>query len=206
MNFMGGSSQRSSANGTMGDRLKGGFKGDVMPRGYKTGQLQQFTPEQMQLLSQMMGHVGPDSYLSRLAGGDQSMFDEMEAPAMQQFQGLLGGIASKFSGGGNKGPGAMSSRHSSGFQNTATSAASNFAQQLQSQRQGLQRQAVNDLMGFSNQLLGQRPYSRFPVQEQQEQPSGWGSLAGGLLGGVGGAFFGQPVAGAMFGSALGSQF
>jgi hypothetical protein len=191
MNFMGGSGRL---------RGPGGSRGDITPKGYRTGQLAQFTPEQNELFKQQFSHLGPDSYLSRLAGGDESLFDEMEAPALRQFQGTLGGIASKFSGQG------MGSRRSSGFQNETTAAASNFAQQLQSQRQGLQRQAINDLMGMSNTLLNQRPYERFMTQKEQKQPSGWGSIGGGILGGIGGAFFGQPVQGAMFGSALGSQF
>lgn len=191
MNFMGGSGRL---------RGPGGSRGDITPKGYNTGQLAQYTPEQNQLFKQQFSHLGPNSYLSRLAGGDQELFNEIESPALQQFQGTLGGIASKFSGQG------MGSRRSSGFQNATTSAASNFAQQLQSNRQGLQRQAINDLMGMSNQLLGQRPYERFMTQKEQKQPSGWGSIGGGILGGIGGAFFGMPVQGAMAGSALGSQF
>lgn len=191
MNFMGGSGRL---------RGPGGSRGDITPKGYNTGQLAQYTPEQNQLFKQQFSHLGPNSYLSRLAGGDQELFNEIESPALQQFQGTLGGIASKFSGQG------MGSRRSSGFQNATTSAASNFAQQLQSNRQGLQRQAINDLMGMSNQLLGQRPYERFMTQKEQKQPSGWGSIGGGILGGIGGAFFGMPVQGAMADSALGSQF
>jgi len=191
MNFMGGSGRL---------RGPGGSRGDITPKGYNTGQLAQYTPEQNQLFKQQFSHLGPNSYLSRLAGGDEELFNEMEAPALQQFQGTLGGIASKFSGQG------MGSRRSSGFQNETTAAASNFAQQLQAQRQGLQRQAIGDLMGMSNTLLNQRPYERFMTQKEQKQPSGWGSIGGGILGGIGGAFFGMPVQGAMAGSALGSQF
>jgi hypothetical protein len=79
----------------------------------------------------------------------------MEAPALKQFQGTLGNIASKFSGMG------MGGRRSSGFGQATTSAASDFAQQLQSKRQGLQRQAIMDLGNFSQMLLGQKPYESF---------------------------------------------
>ena len=159
---------------------------------------QQFTPEQMDLFQQLFGQVGPESYLSRLAGGDQSLFEEMEAPALRQFQSGLGNIASRFSGMG------MGSRRSSGFQNTSSAALSDFSQQLQSQRQGLQRQAIMDLMGLSNQLLGQQPYG---LQEKgQRQPSGFGGLIGAGLGGAAGSFFGNPMMGANLGYQLGSQF
>lgn len=144
---------------------------EKIPSGYKKGQLQQFTPEQMSLFQQLFSNVGPDSYLSKLAGGDESFFGELEAPALKQFSGLQGNLASRFSNMG------IGGRKSSGFQNTMNSAASDFAQQLQSQRQGLQRQAIQDLMGISSQLLGQRPYENFLVKKQQRKPI-WEQLLG----------------------------
>lgn len=137
--------------------------------GYDT--VSNFTPQQMQLFQDLFSHVGPDSYLSKLAGGDQGTFDQMEAPAKRQFSGLQGNIASRFSGMGS------GARNSSGFQNTITSAASNFAQDLQSQRQGLQSQALRDLMGASDSLLGKQPYSYM----QKKKPF-WQELLGSLAG------------------------
>lgn len=161
-------------------------QGNKIPSGYKQGRLQNFTPEQMQLFQSLFSNVAPGSYLSKLAGGDEELFNQMEQPAMRQFQGLQGQLASRFSGMGQGG------RHSSGFQNTATAAASNFAQDLQSRRQDLQRQAIMDLMGLSEHLLGERPYEQFLVPKQksfgQEMLlggiSGIGQGLGGLLGGL----------------------
>ncbi|SRR5258708_850279 len=173
------------------------FAGDKVPKGYKTGQLQQYTPEQLQLFSQAFSHLGPDSFLSKLASGDQSQFAQLEAPALRQFGALQGNIASRFSGMG------MGGRHSSGFQNTQNQAASDFAQNLQGQRMGLQNQAIRDLMGMSNELLDQRPYERFMVKKPpSDQGFNWGGLAGGLAGGVGGFFLGGPM-GAASGANLG---
>lgn len=190
--------QRSSSNSQFNDKV---------PSGYKAGQLQQFSPEQMQLFQQLFSQVNPESYLSRLAGGDQSLFEEMEAPAMRQFQGLQGNIASRFSGmGGGMGGGA---RRSSGFQNTMGQQASDFAQDLAAKRQGLQRQAIMDLMGLSGDLLNQKPYDRFLQPKQQEQSSGWGGLLGAGLGGLGGFFSGGPagaLTGAQLGYGIGSGF
>lgn len=149
--------------------------GNKIPSGYKAGQMQQFTPEQMQLFKSMFGHVGPDSYLSKLASGDQSTFAEMEAPALKQFSGLQGGLASRFSGMG------MGARRSSGFQNTSNQAASDFAQGLQSRRQDLQRQALQDLMGMSQGLLSQKPYENFLTEKK---PSFLQSILGGVGGGI----------------------
>lgn len=174
---------------------------DKVPKGYKAGQLQQFTPEQMQLFSQAFGHVGPDSYLSRLAGGDEEIFNQIEGPAMKQFSALQGNIASRFSGMGT------GARKSSGFQNTQNAAAQDFAGQLQSQRQGLQRQAILDLMGLTHSLLGERPYDRFLVEKPQKQGIDWGGLGGAALGGIGGFFAGGPagvLTGAQFGYSAGS--
>lgn len=152
--------------------------GSQIPKGYKQGQLQQFTPEQMQLFQSLFSHAMPGSYLSKLAGGDQSIFNEIEAPAMRQFQGLQGNIASRFSGMG------LGGRHNSGFQNTMNQAASDFAQGLQSQRQSLQRQAIMDLLGLSESLLGQRPYENFLVKKDRK-PSFLDNLLSGLGAGLG---------------------
>ena len=176
---------------------------EKLPHGYKMGAIQNYTDQQLDLHNQLFAHVGPDSYLARLAGGDQSLFDEMEAPALRQFNEQLGGMASRFSGG--SGQGSMGLRKSSGFQNATSGAASDFAQQLQANRQGLQRQALQDLMGMSNTLLNQKPYERFPYQKEEKSNS-WGSLAGGAIGAIGGAFVGNPIGGAQIGSGIGSLF
>lgn len=134
---------------------KGKSKGGLTPFS-----MQQFSPEQMQLFGSLFGHLQPGGFLSKLAGGDESIFQQLEAPALRQFSGLQGNIASRFSGMGT------GARHSSGFQNTMNQASSNFAQDLQSQRLGLQRQALGDLMGMSNALLQQRPFDQFTSEKK----------------------------------------
>lgn len=141
-----------------------GKTGSKVPSGYKQGQIQNFSPEMMQFYQQMLDMLGPDSFLSQIAGGDQSAFEEMEAPALRQFTGLQGNLASKFSGMG------MGGRRSSGFTNTMNSAASDFAQQLQSKRTDMRMQAIKDLQGMGNQLLGQKPYETFL---KEKAPSAW---------------------------------
>jgi hypothetical protein len=165
--------------------LAGG--GNRIPKGYSQGTLQQFTPEQMQLFQSLFSQVSPESYTGRLAGGDQSLFGQIEAPALRQFNELQGGLASRFSGMGS------GARRSSGFQNASSAAASNFAQDLQSRRQSLQQQAIQDLMGMSNNLLNQRPYEQFLTQKPK---SFWHQLLGSASGGVG---QGVGMAGSMYG-------
>lgn len=190
----------SSMTGSMG---YGG--GNKIPKGYEQGQLQQFTPEQMNLFQSLFGHLQPDSFLSKLAAGDEQIFQQAEAPALRQFGQLQGQLASRFSGMG------MGARKGSGFSNTMNQATSDFAQDLQSRRMDLQRQAIQDLLGLSTDLLGQRPSEKFLVEKQQK-PSFWQQLLGAALpvagAGVGGYFGGTPGAkvGGQVGSAAGQAF
>lgn len=156
MSSMSGGTGFKMATGAGLGNATGGPVGrnNKVPKGYSYAQLDQFTPEQHNLFQQMFGQLGPDSFLSKLAGGDEDTFNQMEAPALKQFSGLQGGLASRFSGMGS------GARRSSGFQNTANQASSDFAQQLQANRMGLQQQATRDLMGFGNELLNQRPYEQ----------------------------------------------
>lgn len=144
--------------------------------GYNQSSIQQFTPEQMQLFQQMFSQVNPQSYTSRLASGDQSMFNELEAPAFRQFGEMQGNLASRFSGMGT------GARRSSGFQTTMGGASSDLARNLASQRMGLQRQAIMDLMNMSNTLLSQRPYEQ--VLTRQQRPF-WQEMLMGMAPGMG---------------------
>jgi hypothetical protein len=178
--------------------------GDKLPNGYRAGQLQQFTPEAMQLYKQSFAHVSPDSFLGKLAAGDPRMFEQMEAPAFRQFNQLQGQMASRFSG-----MGGMGGRRSSGFQNEMTAAGSNFAQDLQARRMELQNQAIRDLMGMSHTLMNEKPFERFMYEKPQKQGFNWGGAAGALAGGVGGFFLGGPMgamSGAQMGYGVGSGF
>ena len=120
-------------------------------------------------------------FANLLAGGDQSQFEQLEAPALKQFGALQGNIASRFSGMG------AGARRSSGFQNTMNQATTDFAQQLQSQRMGLQQQAIRDLQGLSGSLLQQKPYEQFLTEKQTPFIQ---KLLEGLLGGAASAFGG----------------
>ncbi len=173
--------------------------GSKIPSGYKEGRVQNFSPDQMKLFKQLFSQVDPNSFLARLAGGDQSMFEEMEAPAWRQFAEMQDDLANRFSGMG------MGARRGSGFQNTMNQAGSDFMQDLQSKRMELRRQALMDLMGISESLLAQKPYENFFIKKQQKK-SPWGSLLGTGLGALGGSFFGNPMAGAKLGFNVGSAF
>jgi hypothetical protein len=175
---------------------------ETVPVDYSKFKLNNYTPDQMQLHQQQYSQVDPNSYLSKLANGDQNAYEEMERPALQQFNSIQGNIASRFSGMG------MGSRNSSGFQNSMNSASQDFAGQLQSKRADMRRQAIMDLMGLSNQILNQKPYEKGLVadaqQEQKPAMGGWAPVIGAGVGAVGGMYMGNPVAGAQIGYGLGS--
>jgi len=191
------------AAGSFDTRPAGGR--DIIPKGYKKGQLAQFTPQQMELFSQLFQHLSPDSYLSQLAGGDESTFEQLEAPAWRQFQEAQGQLGSRFS---QLAPGAMSAQRGSGFQNQAGQLGSDFAMNLASKRQELQRQAIMDLMGLSESLLGQRPYDTYlsekPQKQEKSSLGGFGGLLGSGLGALGGFFAGGP-GGALAGASIGGR-
>lgn len=159
--------------------------------GYNQYQVQNFDKNQMGLYKKLFDLVGPQSFLSLLAQGDEGMFSQLEAPALRQFAGTQGNIASRFSGAGTGG------RQSSGFQNSMNQAASNLSQDLQSQRMNLQNQAVRDLMSLSQQLLSNQPYTTF-FEKEQKKPSFFDQLmkygmpiVGGMAGGPAGAAAGN---------------
>lgn len=180
--------QRKAGSSSLGNTA-GGFQ-DKIPSGYKKGQLQQFTPEQMQLFQSLFSNVGPNSFLSKLAGGDESAFEQSEQPFWKQFQEAQGQLGSRFS---QFAPGAMSAQGGSGFKNAGGQLGSDFAMQLGARRQDLQRQALMDLMGLSNTLLNQKPYENFLTKKSQNPWSEIiGKLGGAIPGLVTSAFTGNP--------------
>ena len=162
-----------------------------IPKGYAAGSIQQFQPEQMEAYRNQFPYISPGSQLAQQAQGLDSGFAPHEDYAKRQFQEFSGQNASRFSGMG------MGARKGSGFQNLQTQGAQDFASQLAMQRQGLQRQALMDLMGISGQILGQRPQENFLVKK--ELPF-WQQLGLGAVGGL------SNAAGSFFGGGLGKLF
>ena len=193
----------SMTTSLMGSR---GAAGNKIPRGYAAGRLQQFTPEQTSLFQSLFPYVSPGSKLAQQAAGSDEGFQPYEDYAKRQFQEQIGGLASRFSGMG------LGARRGSGFQNIATQGASDFATQLAMKRKDFQREALQDLMELSQQLLGQRPQEQFLIKKQPKQPGFWsrlfsgaapvaGAAIGGAVGGPGGAMLGSKL-----GSSLASGF
>lgn len=147
------------------------------PEGYQNYKLNNFTPEMQKLFQQLISQIGPGAgkglgFLSQLAGGEESAFEGLEAPAYASFNKTLGQIGSRYAGAG--------AQDSSSFQNSIAGAGQNLAQNLQSQRTGLQLGALQQLLGQSNQLLGMRPFENVLQPESNGSPDFMG-LLGALL-------------------------
>ena len=201
----GGASRGNSAGGFSGGS-RGGGKGDIIPKGHRAGVLQEFTPEQIEMFQNMFGQIGPDSDIFKMASGDESYFDEMEAPAWRKFQEAQGQLGSRFS---QLAPGAMSAQRGGGFKNQAGQLGSDFAMNLASNRQNLSRQALKDLMEMSHMLMNEKPYERIISGKKEKESTNWGGLAGAGVGAVGGFFAGGPAGaftGAYAGYNIGSNF
>lgn len=174
--------------------------------GYNVVQTPRMSDSTRQIWEQLLGGAQPGvssglTQLSKLAGGDPSQFEALEAPAYRQFAGLQGSTASRFSGMG------QGARHSSGFQNTMENQSTDLAERLQSQRMGLQQGAIDQLLSIYGNLMQNDPYEMMLMQQKQRKPSKWQQLLGGSLPFVGaglGGLFGGP-AGATMGASLGSS-
>lgn len=122
--------------------------------GYQQISQQRLSPDQMNLFKQLLGgsSSGLSSGLGQISqmagGGGEDFWKQLEAPALKQFGALQGNLASRFSGMGS------GARRSSGFQNTMGGAASDLSERLQSQRLSFQNNAIQQLLGLSQSLLG----------------------------------------------------
>ena len=104
------------ATGSAVGRTNSGNMRDIIPKGYRLGQLGRFTPEQQELFGQLFSNVGPQSYLSQLSKGEGQQFQDMDEQSWRDYQGALGDLNEGFTG--------MGGKNSSGYrviQNTSCS-------------------------------------------------------------------------------------
>jgi hypothetical protein len=153
--------------------------------GYKSIQTPTKDAGQMGWRNQIQQGIQPGTAsalqgLNGIASGDQSYFDQLEAPAKRQFGELQSGIASRFSGMGS------GARRSSGHANAQSGAATDFAERLQSQRIGMQQKAWEQLLGMGTHLFDQNLFETSLIPKKK---SGWESFFEGL-GNVGGTVTG----------------
>lgn len=137
--------------------------------GYKLRNVPNYTPQQMQLFSQLLGGAkqglggGGLDFLSKLGAGEEGAFQQAEAPTYSAFNKMLGQLGSRFAGVGAVG--------SSAFQNATSGAAQSLSESLGSQRMGIQQSAIERLLGLSDSLLGKQPY-----ESMLQRKSGFGDI------------------------------
>ena len=124
-------------------------------RSAKTEQLPALTPEQQNILNQILGMLdveGMDIGNSELFGAGQDQLLKMlegdtsliEAPLMQQFeQEIMPGIAQRFGG--------LGAKSSSGYQQAMANAGGNLAAQLGQLRYGAKESALDRALAYSSQ-------------------------------------------------------
>lgn len=156
--------------------------GSLKGTGYK--RVPTLSPERQRIFEQLIGGssggIGAGlEHLSGLAGGgDEQSWQQLEAPAMRQFNALQGNLASRYSGMGS------GARNSSGFQNEASSQSQQFAESLQSKRMGFQQDAISQLLGLGQSLLGTEDTALVPKNRSFLQELLLGGSSG-LSSGVG---------------------
>lgn len=149
--------------------------------GYNQLTMPKLNPQQQQLFNQVSSALGPHlgnavSGIGQMAsGGTPEQWAQLEAPALRQFGQLQGNIASRFSGMGS------GARHSSGFQNTIGGAATDLAERLQGQRLGLQQNALSQLLGLYQSMIGTDTFENALLPKQKPW---WQELLGSLAPGL----------------------
>jgi hypothetical protein len=153
--------------------------------GYKSVQLPRLSPQQQELFSSVMGRGTPGitggiDQLSQLAtGGTPEFWQQMEAPFWRDYEKGLGAIGTRF---GQLEPGAMDARRSSAFQHALTGHAGELAENLRSQRLGLQQNAIQQLLQLYGNLMGTQTFDSAFLPKKK---SFWQELLGGFAPGAG---------------------
>lgn len=132
--------------------------------GYELAQTPNFTPEMnnlfKKLLSSFSGGAGQSAdFLSKIAGGDESTFNKLEAPAFTNFDKALGKLSGKFA--------QFGAGDSSAFQNAVAGQGSELAENLQANRSKMMMDAIQKLLGHSETLLGQKPFESQLIKDDQ---------------------------------------
>lgn len=138
-------------------------------------QLQNFSPEQQQILNQLLGGAGGQlpqmfEYLQKILSQDPELMAQFETPTLRAFnEQTIPSIAERFSG--------MGAQRSSAFGQQLGQAGERLQEGLAANRANLGGQAINQLQSLLNGGLTQQFTNVLRPQTQ-------GAL-GGILGGLG---------------------
>jgi len=175
---MGARSLKSVMGGSPGGgfpfSLPEGMKDFFLGKGAETKTQPIYNPQQEALLNKMLGGLQQQlplvlQNLQNILGGDPETMEAFARPARREFEEeTLPTIAQRFTS--TFGPG---SQRSSGFTQAVARAGRKSAEDIASQRLGLQSQAAQQLMGLAGGALSPRQY-----QYQQPRQPGFAEEAG----------------------------
>ena len=136
--------------------------------GYKAHQIQNYTPQAMKFYEDYMDKIGGGAmkgadYYTKIAAGDQSVFDEIEKPAYNAYEKQIGALGNRFSH-----LGALDSNY---FENATAGAGRELQENLASKRTELRQKAIDTLMNQSSALLDKKPFET--VYEKEKDPNEW---------------------------------
>lgn len=165
-----------SALGIGGSALFGGKQSDrVQQLPTMTGEQQSALRNALSQFASGGGTGGALQHYQDLLSNDPSKMAAFEAPAMRQFnERIVPGLAERFS--------AVGGQRSSAFPQALSQAGADLSERLSAQRAQLQGQAAQGILGYLNQLLGQKSFENI---YQQGGPSFLGALAPGIGQGLG---------------------
>lgn len=149
---------------------------------YQQLQVSTKDPRAMELYGQVAQSLRPHlggavQELGQLAaGGTPEQWQQLEAPALRQYQQLVGGIGARYSGLG------MGAQKSSAFQNELSGTAADLAERLQGQRLGLQQNALNQLLSLYQSLIGTDTFDTMFLPKKKPF---WQEFLGGMAPGIG---------------------
>ena len=150
-----------------------------LPKGYSPVSIPRYNPQQNKILQNLLGKLGmyggqSVDTLGQMAAGSNEYFTGRENQAMDFFNNrLLPQIKQQYANQGMLG--------SSAFGGTMAQAGADLSSGLYNQRQDLQRQAIQDLLGLT-QSLSTTPTQEYGFLAKPEKKKfDWGSLLG-LLG------------------------
>lgn len=158
--------------------------------GYQLRNTPLLTSEQFQLFNNMLQGLGINPQrglqsLGKLAAGDAAAYEQIEAPAYRSFDKLLGQISSRYAG--------QNAIGSSAYENAMSGAGAELAENLAANRYNIQQNALQQLLGQSQNLLGQRLFENQLIQKGPSKSERIWNFIGNLTGNAAGALAGRPT-------------
>lgn len=144
------------------------MSGYTLPKGYKPVVTPRYSGNQMQMINALMGQMGTGSssalqHLNQMAAGSPEYYAGRENQMMNDFRNkILPVIKQNFAHQGMLG--------SSAFQGAMSQAGEQLGESMYNQRNDLQRQSINDLLGLTQNFM-LNPTQEFGYTQKMKKPN-----------------------------------